>query len=99
MAKVVPLRYIRSAAGVRSARRAPNRHFDVEIEAMAKTKITSKKAALWRFRVILTVAAFALAGCNANQAINPSGQADRCANDADCNPYDPASYAQNQTGR
>lgn len=27
--------------------------------------------ALWRFRVILAVAAFALAGCNANQAINP----------------------------
>ncbi len=58
-----------------------------------------KPAALWRFRVILAVAAFALAGCNANQPINPSGQADRCANDADCNPYDPASYAQNQTGR
>jgi hypothetical protein len=30
-----------------------------------------------RFRAILAVAAFALAGCNANQAINPSGQADR----------------------
>ena len=54
--------------------------------------------ALWRFRVILTVAAFALAGCNANQAINPSGQADRCANDTDCNPYNPVSYAQTNTG-
>jgi hypothetical protein len=54
--------------------------------------------ALWRLRVILAVAAFALAGCNANQAINPSGQADRCANDAGCNPYNPSSYAQNNTG-
>jgi hypothetical protein len=52
--------------------------------------------ALWRFRVILAVAAFALAGCNANQAINPS---DRCSpNDADCNPYNPVKYAQNTTG-
>ena len=54
--------------------------------------------ALWRLRVILAVAALALAGCNANQAINPSGQGDRCANDADCNPYNPSSYAQNNTG-
>jgi hypothetical protein len=45
-----------------------------------------------RFRVILAAAAFALAGCNANQAINP------CGRDPDCNPYDPTSYAQNQTG-
>ena len=51
-----------------------------------------------RFRVILAVAAFALAGCNANQAINPSGQADHCANDTGCNPYNPSSYAQNNTG-
>ncbi len=49
-------------------------------------------------RVILAVASFALASCNANQAINPSGQAGRCANDTDCNPYNPASYAQNNTG-
>ena len=27
-----------------------------------------------RFHVILAVAAFALAGCNANQAVNPSSQ-------------------------
>ena len=27
-----------------------------------------------RFHVIVTVAAFALAGCNANQAVNPSSQ-------------------------
>ena len=55
------------------------------------------KAAM-RFPVILAVAAFALAGCNANQAINPSGQAGRCANDPSCNPYNPSSYAQNNVG-
>jgi hypothetical protein len=57
-----------------------------------------KPAPLWRFRVILAVAASALAGCNANQAVNPSGETGRCANDVDCNPYNPASYAQNNTG-
>jgi ABC-type oligopeptide transport system substrate-binding subunit len=51
-----------------------------------------------RFLVILAVAAFALAGCNANQGINPSGQAALCANDTGCNPYNPSSYAQNNTG-
>ena len=50
-----------------------------------------------RFRVILAVAAFTLAGCNANQAINPL-TGDRCPNDADCNPYNPVSYAQNNIG-
>ena len=44
------------------------------------------------------VAALVLTGCNANQAINPSEQADRCANDAGCDPYNPISYAQNNTG-
>ena len=51
-----------------------------------------------RFRVSVVVAALVLAGCNANQAINPSGQADRCATDTSCNPYNPSSYAQNNTG-
>jgi hypothetical protein len=51
-----------------------------------------------RFRVSVVVAALVLTGCNANQAINPSGQAARCANDASCDPYNPISYAQNNTG-
>jgi hypothetical protein len=70
---------------------------DVKL-APKKQEDHQKLAALWRFRVILPVAAFALASCNANQTVNPSGQAGRCANDADCNPYNPASYAQNNTG-
>ena len=49
--------------------------------------------------VSVVVAALLLTGCNANQAINPSGQADRCANDTGCNPYNPSSYAQNNTGK
>ena len=48
--------------------------------------------------VYVVVAALVLTGCNANQAINPSEQADRCANDAGCDPYNPISYAQNNTG-
>jgi hypothetical protein len=43
-------------------------------------------------RVSIVVAVLVLAGCNANQAINP------CGRDPDCNPYDPTSYAQNNTG-
>ena len=56
----------------------------------------------WRTRmripIILVFVALALAGCNANQAINPSGQANLCANDPSCNPYNPSSYAQNNVG-
>ena len=55
------------------------------------------KAAM-RFPVILAVAAFALAGRNANQAVNPSSQPPSQVF-ADYNPYDPISYAQNNTGR
>jgi hypothetical protein len=56
----------------------------------------------WRTRmripIILAFVALALAGCNANQAINPSGQAGYCAGDPTCNPYNPSSYAQNNVG-
>jgi hypothetical protein len=48
--------------------------------------------------VSVVIAASVLTGCNANQAINPSGQAGRCANDLACDPYNPISYAQNNTG-
>jgi hypothetical protein len=48
-----------------------------------------------RILIILTVAAV-LSGCNANQGVNVSSH---CAGAVDCNPYDPSSYAQNQTGR
>ena len=43
-----------------------------------------------RIPIVLTFVALALAGCNANQAINPSGQANLCANDPSCNPYNPS---------
>jgi hypothetical protein len=51
-----------------------------------------------RIPIILAAVALALSGCNANQAINPSGPANRCANDPSCNPYNPSSYAQNNVG-
>jgi hypothetical protein len=51
-----------------------------------------------RIPIILAFVALVLSGCNANQAINPSGQGGRCANDPSCNPYNPSSYAQNNVG-
>ena len=55
-----------------------------------------------RFRVSVVVAAFALAGCNANQAVNSSSQPTKTwegGRYVDDNPYNPISYAQNNTGR
>ena len=55
-----------------------------------------------RFRVILAAAALALSGCNANQAVNPSSRTASqvfAGHYVDYNPYDPISYAQNNTGR
>ncbi len=44
--------------------------------------------------VILAVAAFALAGCNANQTLNASGPRNLADIYPNYNPYNPASYAQ-----
>ena len=52
--------------------------------------------------VSVVVAALVLTGCNANQAINPSSQPPSqvfAGHYVDYNPYDPISYAQNNTGR
>ena len=64
---------------------------------MADFSCASTKRTSVRFRVSVVVAALVLTGCNARE-VNPSGQTDRCANDAGCDPYDPISYAQNNTG-
>lgn len=67
-------------------------------QSCASTKQTSH----WRFRVIFTAAAFAFSGCNANQAVNPSSRTASqvfAGHYVDYNPYDPISYAQNNTGR
>jgi len=50
-----------------------------------------------RIPIILAVAALVLSGCNANQGVNLSSHCPAGAV-ADCNPYDPTSYAQNRTG-
>ena len=50
----------------------------------------------------VTVAVLVLTGCNANQAINPSSQPPSqvfAGRYVDYNPYNPISYAQNNTGR
>ena len=48
-----------------------------------------------RFRLIVAGAGFALAGCNANQALNSSGQADLSKIYYPYyNAYDPTKYAQ-----
>jgi hypothetical protein len=55
-----------------------------------------------RFRVVLAAATLALSGCNANQGVNPSWQPTKTwegGHYVDYNPYNPISYAQNNTGR
>ena len=47
-----------------------------------------------RIPIILAVAAFALAGCNANQTLNASGQQNLGEIYPGYNPYDPSKYAQ-----
>jgi hypothetical protein len=48
-----------------------------------------------RFLAIVALATFALAGCNANQTLNPSGQADLSkVYYPYYNAYDPTKYAQ-----
>ena len=60
----------------------------------------SRKAPV-RLCVSVVVAALVLTGCNANQAINPTSQPPSqifASRYVDYNPYDPISYAQNNTG-
>jgi hypothetical protein len=55
-----------------------------------------------RIPIILAFVALVLSGCNANQAVNPSSQPPSqvfAGHYVDYNPYDPISYAQNNTGR
>jgi hypothetical protein len=47
-----------------------------------------------RIPIIVALAVFALAGCNANQTPNPSSQASLGEIYPDYNPYDPSKYAQ-----
>ena len=61
---------------------------------------STKRTSHWRVSVV--VAALLLTGCNANQAINPSSQPPSqvfAGHYEDYNPYNPISYAQNNTGR
>jgi hypothetical protein len=52
-----------------------------------------------RFRISIVVGALVLAGCNANQEVNLSSRSARgIVAGPDYNPYNPISYAQNNTG-
>jgi hypothetical protein len=52
-----------------------------------------------RLRVSIVVATLALTGCNANQEVNLSARATPgVVAGPDYNPYNPISYAQNNTG-
>jgi hypothetical protein len=55
-----------------------------------------------RLRVAVVVASLILAGCNANQEVNLSSRTAPevfAGHYVDNNPYNPISYAQNNTGR
>ena len=55
-----------------------------------------------RIRIMLAIAALGLAGCNANQGVNASSQPASqvfAGHYEAYNPYNPISYAQNNTGR
>lgn len=55
-----------------------------------------------RVCVIVAFGAFALAGCNANQDVNawsPTASQVFAGRYVETNPYNPISYAQNNTGR
>ena len=55
-----------------------------------------------RIPIIAAVAAFALAGCNPNEQVSPSSPTASqvfSGHYVETNPYNPISYAQNNTGR
>ena len=55
-----------------------------------------------RLAIILAVTAFALVACNTTREANlssPTGSQVFAGHKADNNPYNPISYAQNNTGR
>ncbi len=67
--------------------------------------VSTKRSSDWlpvRVPVIIAIAAFALAGCNANQNVNawsPTSSQVFAGRYVETNPYNPISYAQNNTGR
>ena len=65
------------------------------------TQRSCDRAPIWP-RVIVAVAALALSGCNPNQAVSPSSPGASqvfAGHYEETNPYNPISYAQNNTGR
>ena len=67
--------------------------------------VPTKRSSDWapvRVPVIVAVAALALAGCNPNEEVSPSSPGASqvfAGHYEETNPYNPISYAQNNTGR
>jgi hypothetical protein len=57
---------------------------------------TTKRMSDWRVAVV--IAALVLTGCNASQEVNLSPRAAPGVSSPGYNPYNPISYAQNNTG-
>ena len=69
------------------------------------SSVSTQRSSDWapvRIPVIVAVAALALAGCNANEQVSPSSPGASqvfAGRYVETNPYNPISYAQNNTGR
>ena len=69
------------------------------------SSVSTQRSSDWapvRISVIVAVAALALAGCNANEQVSPSSPGASqvfAGRYVETNPYNPISYAQNNTGR
>jgi hypothetical protein len=91
----------------RQAARAKQENLMVYLSCVSTRRSSDcSRPASWKPLVgcggIVAFAALALAGCNANQAVNPSSQPPSqvfAGHYEDYNPYNPISYAQNNTGR
>ena len=70
--------------------------------SLKATPLHSSRKTRVRIPILLAVATLALSGCNASQGVNPSSQASTpviAGRHVANNPYNPISYAQNNTGR
>ena len=69
--------------------------------SLKATPLHSSRKTRVRIPILLAAATLALSGCNASQGVNPPSQASTqvFAGRHGVNPYNPISYAQNNTGR
>ena len=77
----------------RGRRKEENRMADLSCLSM---RLSCMSPTGWKtpVRVMLAVATLALAGCNANQTVNPASQRTLADIDPNYSPYDPTKYGQ-----